>query len=263
MGVATAAFVVGAVIAGLLLYAWLARRSSSTEVADQPVRVTVSPPPGVKLSTASRGSSVALSPDGRRLVFVGQQEGGAPRLYLRELGRFEAGAIAETDGATTPFFSPDGAWVGFFAGGTLKKVSLGGGAPIALTKVLNERGHAWLRDDSMILTPASNVGLTRLPSAGTGRAEPFTALTEGELSHRWPTQLPDASAVLFSVGTTPGGISRGSRRSVPALESACRCWKRAADTRVTCTIQRAAAAILSTRAPKGSSPRDSTRRPCA
>ena len=226
VGVATAAFVVGAVTAGLLLYAWLARRSSSTEAADQPVRVTVSPPPGVKLSTASRGSSVALSPDGRRLVFVGQQEGGAPRLYLREFGRFEAVAIAETDGATTPFFSPDGAWVGFFAGGSLKKVSLAGGAPIALTKVLNERGHAWLRDDSMILTPASNVGLTRLPSAGTGRAEPFTALTEGELSHRWPTQLPDASAVLFSVWNDTGwdfariaAQRAGSRERVQVLEA--------------------------------------------
>ena len=101
VGVAAAAFVVGAVTAGLLLYAWLARRSSSAEGADQPVRVTVSPPPGVELSTASRGSSLALSRDGRRIVFVGQQDGGAPRLYLRELGRFEAVAIEDTGGPPT------------------------------------------------------------------------------------------------------------------------------------------------------------------
>ena len=188
--------------------------------------MTVSPPPGVKLSTASRGSSLALSRDGRRIVFVGQQDGGAPRLYLRELGRFEAVAIEDTEGAANPFFSPDGASVGFFAGGRLKKVSLAGGAPVVLADVLNERGHAWLRDDSIILTPLSNVGLMRLPAAGTGRAEPFTALAEGELSHRWPFQLPDASAVLFSIWNDTGwdfariaAQRAGSRERVVVLEA--------------------------------------------
>ena len=226
VGVAAAAFVVGAVTAGLLLYAWFASRPSSIEAADPPVRVTVSPPPGVKLSTASRGSSVALSPDGRRLVFVGQLEGGAPRLYLRELGRFEAVALEGTEGAANPFFSADGAWVGFFAGERLKKVSVTGGAPTALADVLNERGHAWLRDDSIILTPLSNVGLMRLPSGGTGLAEPFTALAEGELSHRWPSQLPDGSAVMFSIWNDTGwdfariaAQRAGSRERVLVLEA--------------------------------------------
>jgi eukaryotic-like serine/threonine-protein kinase len=204
VGVAAVAFVAGLVAAGLLFYAWVASRSSASAGANRPMRVTLSPPSGVTLSTASRGSSVALSPDGRRLVFVGQEGGGPPRLYLRELDRFEAVAIAETDGAATPFFSPDGTWVGFFADGRLKKVSLAGGAPLALAKVLSERGHAWLRDDSIIVTPASNAGMMRLPSGGTGRGEPFTSLNQGELSHRWPSQLPDASAVLFSIWNDTG-----------------------------------------------------------
>ena len=221
-----ATFVAGVVTAGLLFSAWLARRSSSTQETNRPVRVTVSPPPGVMLSTASRGSSVALSPDGRRLVFVGRREGGPPRLYLRELGRFEAVAIEQTDGAANPFFSQDGAWVGFFADGRLKKVSLAGGAPVALAEVTSERGHAWLRDDSIILTPASNVGVMRLPGAGTGRGEPLTALAEGELSHRWPSQLPDASAVLFSIWNDMGwDFARiaaqrpGSKERVVVLEA--------------------------------------------
>ena len=226
VGLAAAAFVAGVVAAGLVFSVWLASRSSSTAGANRPVRVTVSPPPGVTLSTASRGSSVAISPDGRRLVFSGQEKAGPPRLYLRDLGRFEAVVIAETDGAASPFFSPDGAWVGFFADGQLKKVSLAGGAPLALAKVFNERGHAWLLDDSIIVTPASNVGVMRLPSAGTGRAEPFTALTEGELSHRWPSQLSDASAVLFSIWNDTGWDSAriaaqrvGSRERVVVLEA--------------------------------------------
>ena len=226
LGMAAAAFVAGVVAAALLFYAWLGSRSLSTEGGNRPVRATVSPPPGVTLSTASRGSSVAISPDGRRLVFVGRHQGGPPRLYLRELGRFEAVALGQTDGATNPFFSPDGASVGFFANEQLKKVSIAGGAPVALADVRNERGHAWLRDDSIIVTPHSNVGVLRLPAAGTGRGEPFTALTEGELSHRWPSQLPDASAVLFSVWNDTGWeFSRiaaqrpGSQERVVVLEA--------------------------------------------
>ena len=228
VGAIAAAFVAGIVAAGLLFYAWLGSRlpATETDAANRPVRLTVSPPAGVTLSTASRGSSVAVSPDGRRLVFVGQEQGRPPRLYLREVGSFEAVAIEQTDGAATPFFSPDGACVGFFAGERLKKVSLNGGAPLALARVINERGHAWLLDDSIILTPASNVGVTRLPSAGTGRAEAFTALTEGELSHRWPSQLPDASAVLFSVWNDTGwefakiaAQRAGSQQRVVVLEA--------------------------------------------
>ena len=183
---------------------WLASRAPAPEPTRGPVRVTVTPPPGVALSTASRGSSVAISPDGRRLAFVGRHEGGPPRRYLRELGRFDAVALDQTDGATNPFFSLDGAWVAFFADGHLKKVSIAGGTPVALAEVRSERGHAWLLDDSIIVTPASNAGVMRLPEAGTGRGEPFTALTEGELSHRWPSQLPDASAVIFSIWNDTG-----------------------------------------------------------
>ena len=226
VSVTAAAFVAGVVAAALLFYAWLGSRSSSTEPTRRPVRVTVTPPPGVTLSTVSRGSSVAISPDGGRLVFVGRHEGGPPRLYLRELGRFEAVALEQTDGATNPFFSVDGAWVAFFADGRLKKVSIAGGTPVTLAEVRNERGHAWLLDDSIIVTPTSNTAMLRLPGAGTGRGEPFTTLTDGELSHRWPSQLPDASAVLFSIWNDTGwdfarigALRSGSKERVVVLEA--------------------------------------------
>jgi serine/threonine-protein kinase len=70
----------------------------------------------------------AMSPDGMRLVYVANR-GGTRQLYLRQLDRFEATPIPGTEGAETPFFSPDGQWVGFFADGKLKRVSLSGGAP--------------------------------------------------------------------------------------------------------------------------------------
>src|SRR5262249_27504332 len=73
--------------------------------------------------------SVALTPDGRRVVFVGSRAGSAQsHLYLRSLDRGEAEALAGTDGATAPFISPDGAWVGFVADDKIKKIALSGGA---------------------------------------------------------------------------------------------------------------------------------------
>ena len=75
--------------------------------------------------------SVAISPDGRRIAYAARR-GGQQRLYVRPLDRFEATPLAGTEGATMPFFSPDGLWVGFFASGKLQKVSIEGGAPVTL-----------------------------------------------------------------------------------------------------------------------------------
>src|SRR5262249_108779 len=73
--------------------------------------------------------SIALTPDGRRVVFVGSLAGSpVSRLYERSLDRVDAAPLAGTDGATAPFISPDGEWVGFFADNKIKKVGLGGGA---------------------------------------------------------------------------------------------------------------------------------------
>ena len=87
--------------------------------------------PQFAMSGASLGNFLTLSPDGTRLVHVGNPDG-KNRLYVRRLDQFEATAIPGTDNASQPFFSPDGTAVGFFSGGKLKRVSLSGGAPLAL-----------------------------------------------------------------------------------------------------------------------------------
>jgi len=79
--------------------------------------------------------SFALSPDGRQMVFVASGDG-APRLWLRSLGATTAQLLAGTDGATYPFWSPDSRSVGFFAGGQLQRLDLGGGAPRTLAAAL-------------------------------------------------------------------------------------------------------------------------------
>jgi Tol biopolymer transport system component len=166
-----------------------------------PVRTTVSLPPDTTLALG-RGSAVALSPDGRLLAFAGRSKG-QTQLYLRPLDRFEAAPLAGTDGATNPFFSPDGRWIGFFAAEKLKKVSIDGGAPVTIADALNPRGEAWAADDTIFITASNNSGISRVAARG-GKLEPFTTLAEGELSHRWPRLLPDGKTLLFSVWNDAG-----------------------------------------------------------
>jgi serine/threonine protein kinase/Tol biopolymer transport system component len=166
-----------------------------------PIRSSITLPPSMSVSLG-RGSSVALSPDGGRLVYVGNVDG-TIRLYLRPLDRFESIPLAGTEGASNPFFSLDGRWIGFFAESKLKKVSLDGGAPVALSDVRIPRGEAWLPDGSILVTPMNNAALSQVPALG-GPAQPFSELATGEMSHRWPRAIPGGSAVLFSLWNDTG-----------------------------------------------------------
>ncbi|HWZ85044.1 MAG TPA: protein kinase [Thermoanaerobaculia bacterium] len=142
----------------------------------------------------------ALSRDGRQVAYVAEHAG-TPALYLRTLDAAEARLIEGTSEATSPFFSPDGGWVGFFADGKLKKVAVGGGLPIALADVSTPRGGVWLDDDSIVFSPEYTSGLVRLPAGG-GKPEVLTRpdVARGERTHRWPEALPGGADVLFTVG---------------------------------------------------------------
>jgi len=193
----SAAFVGGAVLAGALV--WLLPRTPAVEPRPI-VRATMVLPADTTLAL-SRGAALALSPDGRRIVFAGRSKNGV-KLYLRALDSDRSEPIAGTDDAASPFFSPDGNWVGFFAKGKLLKVLLGGGSPLPVADAANARGYAWAARDTIYLTPANNRPIFRLPSAG-GAAEPITKLRDGEMSHRWPTVLPDGS-LLFTIWNDAG-----------------------------------------------------------
>ena len=93
-------------------------------------------------------TSFALSPAGRQIVFVAAGDG-ASRLWLRSLATTDAQPLAGTEGATNPFWSPDGRSLGFFAGTALKRLDLGGGAPDARVR---HRGRDRCRDDARSTT---------------------------------------------------------------------------------------------------------------
>ncbi|MCH8267337.1 MAG: serine/threonine-protein kinase [Acidobacteria bacterium] len=152
---------------------------------------------------------VALSPDGTRLVYVANQQ-----LYLRPMDSLEARLISGTEGAISPFFSPDGQWVGFFAEGKLKKVSVSGGAVLTLCDAPGSRGGSWGTDKTIVFGKLG-AGLLQVSAAG-GTPQELTTLKEGEAQHFYPHSLPGGKAVLFNVRT---GLIETSRIEVLLLET--------------------------------------------
>lgn len=180
-------------LAGAIV-AWRTRSPQLARADTEARRVTVRLPAASTLALG-RGPSVALSPDGQRLVYAADSHG-VVRLMLSVIGRGESVPIAGTEGASEPFFSPDGRWLGFFADDTLKKIRVEGGSPITLTAAPAPRGVAWIAGDTILLAPRDNSGLWRVPAGG-GPATPLTTPDSGD-SHRWPQLLPGGRNILYT-----------------------------------------------------------------
>jgi len=144
--------------------------------------------------------SVAVSPDGATVVFRAAADGPS-RLYRRALAGSPAEPIPGTDGGTSPFFSPDGEWLGFTTTTELKKVSMAGGAPIRIAELPPvSHGATWMSDGSVVVARSSNNGLYRVSSAG-GPLAPFVPLdpARGEHALIWPQALPDGRGLLVTI----------------------------------------------------------------
>jgi Tol biopolymer transport system component len=160
---------------------------------------------GDVLPTFGLGNSISLSPDGTVIAFVAQQvDGGRPQIYLRRLTELRANALSGTDDAATPFFSPDGGWIGFFAGGKMKKIAVTGGATVPLCDAPNSRGGWWGEDGTIVFMPTLNGILMRVSSDG-GTPQAVSSLVDREVTHRWPQVLPGGNAVLYTANSASGG----------------------------------------------------------
>jgi len=148
----------------------------------------------------------ALSPDGTTLAYV-DYEGAATRLFLRRMDTYAVQAVAGSDGAGAPFFSPRGDWIGFYANGQLRKVSVAGGRAITLCPAPHAPGGAtWLDDDTIVFSMAfTQTGLYRVPAAG-GTPEELTVPDKaaGRESHNGPQGLPGGRSLLFTIATDSG-----------------------------------------------------------
>ena len=134
--------------------------------------------------------------------------GGGP-LRIRQLHDAQSTTIAGTEDASTPFFSPDGRWLGFFVGQTLKKVSVTGSAVVTITTLpryvgaQGYRGAAWSDDGMIAFAPTTGAGLFGVADRG-GEAKPLTVIDTraNEAAHRWPHFLPGGKAILYTVKAT-------------------------------------------------------------
>jgi Tol biopolymer transport system component len=169
-----------------------------------PVRVTPKRfiVPLADLAPVVATRTIALLPDGSGLVYLGQ-DGRDSRLYLHTLADAATHAIPGTEGALSPFASPDGASIGFVRNDAIFKVALAGGSPVLIGHVAVAYGATWGTDDHIVV--AGPEGLMRLPATG-GTPQPLTKMAPGENLHATPEVLPDGKTVLFTV------LGRSGRR---------------------------------------------------
>jgi serine/threonine-protein kinase len=160
---------------------------------------TMVPLPADEELAALNQVALALSPDGGRLAYVAIR-GDVQQIYLRSMDSLDPSPLPGTEGAAAPFFSPDGRWIGFFADGKLKKISVNGDAAIVLADAATPRGAVWGTGGTIVFAPLSAGVLYQVPDSG-GEPKPLTRYERGENTHRLPDFLPGARAVVFAAGT--------------------------------------------------------------
>jgi serine/threonine-protein kinase len=200
--IAAAGFAAGLALGLVSAWMWW-RPSTPTAAPAQLARLSIPlsrETPLVPNDSPSAGSSLDVSRDGRRVVYLSQRDGDR-RLVLRALDRPEERVLPGTGGALSPFFSPDGEWVAFFTETGLKKVPLAGGTPVTICATPPvPRGGVWGDDGTIYFSPDFSRGLQRVAAAG-GRPEDVTRVdfAAGESNHLLPELLPGGDVLLFTV----------------------------------------------------------------
>jgi Tol biopolymer transport system component len=184
------------------------------------LRFFVNAPDGWNLAsptslTIGATTPLAVSPNGRQVAFVARNADGRALLWIHSLDSLAAHGLTGTDDATSPFWSPDSRFVGFFAGAKLKKIDVSGGPPVTVCDApLEVRGGSWGRDGVIIFAPGASVatplptGLQKVSASG-GTPSAATVFSEGEASHVGPVFLPDGRHFLYRV-LKPGEIGAGA-----------------------------------------------------
>jgi Tol biopolymer transport system component len=207
-----------ALTAAIATGAWAYIRTRPAEAPTY--RATLMPPEGVLIGEQAPSRLIALSPDGRRLAFVGTGREPRRTVWVRSLDSLTAQELTGSEDAFSPFWSPDGRSVGFFAGtnvsGKLKRIDLDGGPPTTLCDYVGAPvGADWNADGVILFTTTgpSDGALRRVPAAG-GTPEivmpPDTKA--GEIGIWWPAFLPDGRHFLY--------LSMGSARTARSINVA-------------------------------------------
>jgi serine/threonine-protein kinase len=205
-----------ATLLGVLLTLWWSLPQQ--QAPPVPVRVSIDTPAGVSLAPFL--PSLALDPTGSMMVFVGHTDPDTTQLYLRRLDSFESSPIPGTEGAWSPFFSPDGTQLGFVDEGQLVRIPLSGGVGVPLCRMAKGFGATWSEDGTIVFSGAGSGGLSWVPASG-GEVEPLThpQPTAGEIGHWWPQILPGGDTVIYTIWSTTLATAKLAALSLDTGES--------------------------------------------
>ena len=169
-----------------------------------------------------------ISPDGTKIAFVSGAATRGGSLWIRRLDSTTATRLAGTDGATQPFWSPDGSAIAFFAGNKLQMLPLGSARPNTLAMAAGPRGGTWSRNGTLLFAPHITGAIWATSAAGAPSRE-VTRLDakQGDTSHRWPEFLPDGEHFIFVIrssqlqraGLYVGSLRDPTIRKVSTLQS--------------------------------------------
>ncbi len=208
-----------ACVLALLIVSITASRQPGSRIRPV-VRFSLDLPSGVTLDTTA---PVALARNGDRVAFAATRSDGRRQLFVRDLDQLEPVALAGTDGAAAPFFSPDARWIGFFADGKLKKLAASGGVVQTLCDAPHPFGATWTDDGTIVFAASMTGGLQRISAEGgtpTRLTTPDAA--SGEVRHAWPDFVPDSNAVVFTALPLPlplAGAPEAARVAAVSLAS--------------------------------------------
>jgi|RhiMetdeSRZDD1v2_1073273.scaffolds.fasta_scaffold00532_28 eukaryotic-like serine/threonine-protein kinase len=212
-----AALVLGVAVVALVL------RDREVAPAQPAVSFQLPPPAGDAFGltdSSVRTAQFAVSPDGRAIVFVAASANGRRRLWIRSLDDIGARPLDGSDGASYPFWSPDGRDIGFFADDRLKRIPSRGGPAETVCEARNGRGGTWNAHGDIVFVPDSVTPLHRVSADGRVQPSPLLTLAPGQNEHRWPQFLPDGKHLLYLVKSTDSNVEGIYLTSVDAPATA-------------------------------------------
>jgi serine/threonine protein kinase len=191
-----------ALVAGVAVWAsW--RHDPTRQIGEPLVRIDADLGTGVSLFTEN-GPALALSSDGTRVAFSSRTDDGSMRLYWRRLDQATATLLPGTESGFSPFFSPNGEYLGFFAEGSLKKIELATGNVTVLANAVNPSGGTWGEDGVIVFHRAPSLDLWTVPANGGSLKQIPHPASESQHFH-WPQLLPGGKTLLVTGVTGLGG----------------------------------------------------------
>jgi len=192
--------IVTVVAIGTIAFFYLFRHSGSSR--PNAVQLTLGLPHGITLHRNWHPFEyMALSPNGEMLAFAATDASGESSLWIRPLSSSDARKLEQTEGALLPFWSPDSQFLGFWAGGKLKRISRSGGTAETIIEVPDIAQGAWGTDGTILFARSVNSPIFRVSPDGVSTA-PVTALVPGQVSQFWVQFSPDGKEFIYLARTT-------------------------------------------------------------